>query len=321
MSDSSGRPGQRIVSCRFASPERAARSSAVSGERRPGRPRAPRRTGPRAPPGRPRRCPRAGPRPGPAGRARGTSRPAASPRRRWSARRRAAGRARRAAAPRRTASPSAGAPGCRRRSSTPPRPRSAGRWGWRRRWPAPATRPRRRRVVDVGDPEVEAVVHGHLERRVRDQVLQPRALAGRVGQPDHASPGSASSARSSTAAEVAARVAEAVLHLEARARSCRPRGPARGRPSAAASRAAPGAVAEAVPERQRAVAAGTISRMRDQVALARQPLERAGRRRSGAGRRRCRGRPCSGGPSRTGRAAGGRPRRRSAGLTGRRSVP
>ena len=149
-----------IVTWRFARPERAARWSASGRSRRPAPRRGRRRTrsaGSSSASG-----------PVPTGRSQtGASRPCArniptrraTRRRGRPCRRRAAGPARRAARPRARASPSAGAPWCRRRSSTPPRPGSAGRSGWPRRWPARARPPASSLSVDVGDPEVEAVVH------------------------------------------------------------------------------------------------------------------------------------------------------------------
>ena len=63
--------------------------------------------------------------------------------------------------------PSAGAPWCRRRSSTPPRPGSAARSGVAAALACSSAAAQVVLVVDVGEPEVEAVVDGDLQRARR----------------------------------------------------------------------------------------------------------------------------------------------------------
>ena len=122
----------------------------------------------------------------PAARGRGTSRPASSPRRSSPHRRRAAGPGRRAARPRPAGAPSAGAPCSRRRPSTPPRPSQPGRGRDRAVRLLQRVGHRLVALLDVTQPPLEALVDGHLERLVGDEVLQPRARPGRVDQPDDA---------------------------------------------------------------------------------------------------------------------------------------
>ena len=131
-------------------------------------------------------------------------------------------------------------------------------------------------VLDVGDPVAEPVVHGDLERDVRDEVLQPGAVAGGVGEPDDARARLGLERLDQHRREVAARVAEAVLHLEAQPdRAVRAGQGGRGhRQQRAELHAA--AVADPVAESQRRGRGGDDLPHGDQVALAGDALERPG---------------------------------------------
>ena len=139
------------------------------------------------------------------------------------------------AGPRRAAAPSAGARGCRRAVQYAASTEVSRSVGVDRL--VGLLQERRHRavgVLDVGDPEVEAVVHGDLERLVRDQVLEPRARRPGPSVRPTMLPGSASQGLVQHGGQVAARVAVRVLHLQPEPDRRRPRGPAPARPSAAA---------------------------------------------------------------------------------------
>ena len=204
--------------CRLARPVRAERSSAVSGEPSAsasaelGRePLAP------APPAPRRRCRPAGPRPG-------ASRPCArnmptQPGVRRRARRVPAACSRASA----SSSASSGSGITQRRCSLVPdvgpvrrldRRQPGGRDGGGVGLLERGGHGGVRRSVDVGDPEVEAVVHGDVEARRRSTRSCSRGPApGRVGEPDDAGARRSSALRQHRA-EVAGRVAEVVLHLQ-----------------------------------------------------------------------------------------------------------
>ena len=296
------RASQRIVTCRFASPARAERSASVSGE-----------VSSRAPPGSAvatashRLLERLG-----AGADRqvpdrheqpvGPEHPD-QPRRRRPARSSPAACSRASASSSRVlvvaAAPSAGAPWCRRRSSTPPRPTVRRAVGATAALACSSDAARRsRRVVDVGDPEVEAVVHLDRQRLVGEQVLQPRALARvpRSGRPSRPARRRGRRAARRPAPGSGRRSACCTWSPSQTVPSCRTRAGAAIGSSvhSSTSRSLAHGVARA---RSGAVAAGTISR------IATRSHSAAGPRRAAdetvAAPRRCRGRPCTDGPTRT----------------------
>ena len=82
-------------------------------------------------------------------------------------------------------------------------------------WPAESRPPElahRGGVLDISQPEVEAVVNGDRESLVLDQVLEPRAGAGRADEADDALLGLQRGSEHGT--EVAGGVTEVVLDLE-----------------------------------------------------------------------------------------------------------
>ena len=128
-------------------------------------------------------------------------------------------------------------------------------------------------VLDVGDPEVEAVVDGDRQLLVRHQVLEPRPVAGRVGEADDAglvgvdgAPAAPRRGRGTGRRSCAAPAGPA------RAGRCRAPSPAP--PSAAASRAAPACRCPCTGQRRGR--RGHQLAHRDDVALRGQPLERPG---------------------------------------------
>ena len=296
---------QRMVTWRLASPERAARSSPESwrvvGQRRGEVARGTSRPGPPAPR---RRCRAEGPTPARAARARGTSPPAGRPRRSRPSRRRAAGPARRAARPRARASPSAGAPWSRRRSSTPPRPGSAARWARPRRSPG------RGRPASSSLSSTSEIQKSNPSCTVTVSSLSVTRSCSRGPSPGGSvrptTPGSRVERGLQHRAEVARGVAEVVLHLQpqpdlAAVAHHRRRG---HRQQRAQRHRLVGALAPSAARWPRAPARAS-RRCRTPRAAPRT----GGRRRPPRPRPPRRGRPCSACPSRTGTAAGGRPRR------------
>ena len=224
-------------------------------------------------------------------------------------RRRAAGPARRAACPRRAGPPSAGGSGRGSRTSRPPRPRSAGPSGPRPRWRAPSRRPPRR-LRSCARPARSRSRCVDLDRRAAptrssrscSRAPGPGSAAGAIGRA-----GLGVQRLLERVGDVAAGVAGAAAHLQADEHARRPCADQRrpghrqdggerhlggplGRGSAARSR--PARSRASPPSRTRRPGPRTAARRRP-----RRPPPPPGR-----------GRPCSGGRSRTGRARGRRRR-------------